>query len=73
MGCVCLPSAVNLCLLRASKRACETATNTESFRAIAQKLNQPVVFLDRAAFTKRAAEDYRIKAELNKTLDISAQ
>lgn len=67
------PKGTPVDVLQTLERACEAATNTESFRAIAQKLNQPVVFLDRAAFTKRAAEDYRIKAELIKTLDISAQ
>ncbi len=67
------PKGTPVDVLQTLERACEAATKSETFRAAAQKLQQPVVFLDRAAFAKRAAEDYRIKAELIKTLDISAQ
>jgi tripartite-type tricarboxylate transporter receptor subunit TctC len=60
-------------ILQTLERGCEAATKADAFRNAAQKLYQPVVFLDRAAFAKRAAEDYRIKADLVRTLNISAQ
>jgi tripartite-type tricarboxylate transporter receptor subunit TctC len=60
-------------ILQTLERACETATKSETYRSAARTLHQSVVFLNRAAFAKRTAEDYRVKAELVKTLKISAE
>lgn len=67
------PKGTPVEILQTLERGCEAVTKSDTFRAAAQKLHQPVVFLDRAAFAKRAAEDYRIKAELVQTLKINPQ
>jgi hypothetical protein len=55
------------------ERACEQATQSDSFRAGAQRLHQPVVFLNSAAFSERAMTDYKYKGELFKVLGIKAE
>lgn len=60
-------------VVRTLETACETVTRSEAYRAAAQKLHQPVVFLTGAAFAKRAAEDYRIKADLVKVLKLGPE
>jgi tripartite-type tricarboxylate transporter receptor subunit TctC len=57
-------------ILAALERACERAVQTETFRTVAQRLHQPVAFLNRAAFTERALTDYRYKGELIRALDL---
>jgi tripartite-type tricarboxylate transporter receptor subunit TctC len=52
------------------ERACEAAVASESFRAVAQRLNQRVAYLNGAAFAERAAADYRYKGELIRALGI---
>jgi tripartite-type tricarboxylate transporter receptor subunit TctC len=54
------------------ERACEKATQSEAFRAAAQRLHQPVIYLKGAAFAERAASEYRYKGELIKALNIKA-
>jgi tripartite-type tricarboxylate transporter receptor subunit TctC len=55
------------------ERACEQATQSEAFRAAAQRLHQPVVYLGSAAFAERAHLDYRYKGELIKVLGMKAE
>jgi tripartite-type tricarboxylate transporter receptor subunit TctC len=57
-------------ILSILEHACEQAVQTETFRSVAQRLHQPVAFLDRAAFTERAKTDYRYKGELIRALDL---
>jgi hypothetical protein len=45
---------------------------TETFRSVAQRLHQPVVFLNRADFTERAIQDARYKGGLIKLLGMKA-
>lgn len=58
-------------ILKVLESACEKMTRSESFIAAANKLNQRVQFLNRQEFTQRTAEDYRLKAELVKTLGLA--
>jgi tripartite-type tricarboxylate transporter receptor subunit TctC len=60
-------------ILALLERSCEQATQSESFRAAAQRLHQPVIYLNGAAFAERALADYRYKGELIKTLNIKAE
>jgi tripartite-type tricarboxylate transporter receptor subunit TctC len=60
-------------ILAALERACERATQSESFRAGAQRMHQPVIFLKGAAFAERTRTDYRYKGELIKLLDLKAE
>ena len=60
-------------ILAVLERACEQATQSESFRTGAQRLHQPIVFLNRAAFSERAMTDYRYKGELIRVLGIKAE
>jgi tripartite-type tricarboxylate transporter receptor subunit TctC len=60
-------------ILAVLERACERAVQSESFRAGAQRMHQPVVYLGSAAFAERAREDYRYKGELIKVLGIKAE
>jgi len=60
-------------ILSALERACERTTQSEAFRAGAQRLHQPVVFLNRAAFSERAMTDYRYKGEVIELLGIKAE
>lgn len=55
------------------ERACERAVQSESFRAVAERLNQPIVYLTGAAFAERALADYRYKGELIKALAIKVE
>jgi tripartite-type tricarboxylate transporter receptor subunit TctC len=55
------------------ERACEQATQSESFRAAAQRLSQRISYLNGAAFAERALADYRYKGELIKALDIRVE
>lgn len=60
-------------ILAVLERACEKATQSESFRAGAQRLHQPVIYLDGPAFAERARSEYGYKGELIKTLGIKAE
>lgn len=60
-------------VLSVLERACEQATQSEAFRAGAQRLHQPVVYLGSAAFAERALSDYRYKGELIRLLGIKAE
>lgn len=60
-------------ILAVLERACEQATQSEPFRAGAQRMHQPVVYLGSAAFAERARTDYRYKGELIKLLGIKAE
>jgi tripartite-type tricarboxylate transporter receptor subunit TctC len=64
------PKGTPSAILSVLERSCEQATQSESFRTGAQRLHQPVVFLNRAAFTERALADYRYKGELIRALGI---
>lgn len=58
-------------ILNVLESACEKMTRSESFVAAANKLNQRVQFLNRREFAQRTAEDFRLKAELVKTLGLA--
>ena len=58
---------------RTLESACKSVTESDAYRSAAQKLLQPVVYLDGAAFARRTAEDYRIKAELVKALKLTPE
>jgi tripartite-type tricarboxylate transporter receptor subunit TctC len=60
-------------ILAVLERTCEQATQSESFRAGAQRMHQPVVYLGSEAFTERARTDYRYKGELIKLLGIKTE
>jgi tripartite-type tricarboxylate transporter receptor subunit TctC len=55
------------------ERACEEATQTESFRTAAQRLSQRIAYLNGAALAERALADYRYKGDLIKTLGIKVE
>ncbi len=55
------------------ERACEQATQAESFRAAAQRLSQRIAYLNGATFAERALADYRYKGELIKAIDIKVE
>ena len=55
------------------EQSCEAATRSESFRGIMQKLREPVVYLGREEFTRRAARDNADKARLVKSLGLKPQ
>jgi tripartite-type tricarboxylate transporter receptor subunit TctC len=55
------------------ERACEQTTRSDAFRAAAQKVFAPIVFLDRAGFTERAWTDYRYRGELIRALGLKAE
>jgi tripartite-type tricarboxylate transporter receptor subunit TctC len=52
------------------EQACARAVQSDAFRAAAERLNQPVVYLNGAAFAARALADYQYKGELIKALGI---
>ena len=60
-------------VLAVLERACEQATQTESFRAIAQRLSQRISYLNGATFAERALADHRYKGELIKAIDLKAE
>jgi tripartite-type tricarboxylate transporter receptor subunit TctC len=60
-------------ILALLERSCEQATQSESFRAGAERMHQPVIYLGRAAFAERARTDYRYKGELIRLLGIKAE
>jgi tripartite-type tricarboxylate transporter receptor subunit TctC len=60
-------------ILSVLERACEQATQSESFRAGAQRMHQPVIYLGSAAFAERARTDYRYKGELIRLLGLKAE
>ena len=60
-------------VLAALEHACERATQTESFRAAAQRLNQRIAYLDGARFAERALADYRYKGELIRAINIKVE
>jgi tripartite-type tricarboxylate transporter receptor subunit TctC len=67
------PKGTPPAIVAALERACEQATQSASFRAGAQRMHQPVVYLGSAAFAERARSDYRYKGELIKALGIKAE
>jgi len=67
------PKGTHPDVLAVLERACEQATQSESFRAAAQRLSQPIVFLRGAAFAEVARTDYEYKGELIKALNIKAE
>jgi len=60
-------------ILSVLESSCEKMTKSESFLEAAKKLNQRVKFLGRREFARKTSEDYRLKAELVKTLGLAAQ
>ncbi len=60
-------------IVAALERACEQATQSESFRNAAQRLNQPISFLKGPAFAEVARPDYRYKGEIIKALNIRTE
>ena len=60
-------------VLSVLERACEQATQSETFRTAAQRLSQPIVFLKGTAFAEVARTDYRYKGELIKALNVKAE
>jgi len=64
------PKGTPRAALATLERACEQAVQSDSFRALAQKLSQRVAYLGGAQFAERAREDSRYKGELIKTLRI---
>jgi tripartite-type tricarboxylate transporter receptor subunit TctC len=60
-------------MLALLERSCEQATQSESFRAGAERMHQPVIYLGRAAFAERARTDYRYKGELIRLLGLKAE
>ena len=57
-------------ILDTLEAGCEQATRSDAFRAQAQRLAQPVVFLRGADFTKRLAADYEQKGRLIRELGL---
>lgn len=55
------------------ERTCEAAVKTEDFRALMQKLREPIVYYGREEFTRRAARDNADKAKLVKSLGLQPQ
>ena len=60
-------------ILAALERACEQTVQSEAFKAAAQKVYAPIVYLNRAQFTERAWTDYRYRGELIKALGLKAE
>jgi tripartite-type tricarboxylate transporter receptor subunit TctC len=60
-------------ILAVLERACGQATQSESFRAGAQRMHQPVVYLGSSAFAERARADDRYKGELIRLLGIKPE
>jgi tripartite-type tricarboxylate transporter receptor subunit TctC len=60
-------------VLATLERACERAVKSESFRSAAERLNQPIVYLNGAEFAARALADYRYKGELISALGIKVE
>jgi tripartite-type tricarboxylate transporter receptor subunit TctC len=54
------------------ERGCEQSIQGEKFRQVAGTLYQPIVYLNRADFTKRAQADYDFKGEVIRAVKISA-
>jgi len=67
------PKGTSREVLGVLERACEQATQSDSFRSAALQLHQPVVYLKSAAFAERALTDYRYKGELIKALNIKVE
>jgi tripartite-type tricarboxylate transporter receptor subunit TctC len=57
-------------IVDALERACDQATQTEAFRAQAEKLNGQVAYLNRADFTRRLREDYELKGRIVRELNL---
>lgn len=58
-------------ILNILESSCEKMTRSESFQEAAKKLNQRVKYLSGRDFAKKTAEDFRLKAELVKTLGLA--
>ena len=67
------PKGTPPAVLSLLERSCEQAVQSDSFRAGAQKMHQPVVYLGSAAFAKRTMTDYLYKGELIKALDLKIE
>jgi len=55
-------------ILSTLERACEQAVQSESFRAGAQRMHQPVIYLRQRGIRRAQREDHRYKGELIKAL-----
>lgn len=55
-------------IMRALETGCREATQAESFRALATRLFQPIVFMTGADFKRRTQADFKLKEELIKAL-----
>jgi tripartite-type tricarboxylate transporter receptor subunit TctC len=60
-------------ILAKIEKACETAAKDESFAKVIARSGSPVAYLNRADFTKRMAEDFKVKGEAVKTLNMKVQ
>ena len=55
------------------EQSCEAATRSESFVGTMQKLREPIVYVGREEFARRAARDYGDKAKLVRILGLKPQ
>lgn len=60
-------------VLAVLERACERATQSEAFRAAAQRLSQRIVYLNGATFAERALAYHQYKGELIKAINLKAE
>ena len=60
-------------VLAVLERACERATQSEAFRAAAQRLSQRIVYLNGATFAERAQVDSQYKGELIKAINLKVE
>lgn len=60
-------------IVRRLESACEAAVKSEVVRITTERLRQPIVHLDRPAFTAKAEDDYRQRGALIKTLGLKPQ
>lgn len=68
-----VPKATPVEIVRRLETACEQATHAETVRTTTQRLQQPVVHLDRSAFTAKAEDDYRQRGTLIRALGLKPQ
>ena len=67
------PKGTPPAVLAKLEQACARAVQSDAFRAAAERLNQPVVYLNGADFAARALADYQYKGELIKALGIKVE
>lgn len=70
---VMAPAGVPEPILARIEKACETATRDPAFAKVIERSGSPVAFLNRADFTRRMAEDFKLKGEAVKTLNMKVQ